>query len=235
MLNTVHAYLNHKRNERGLTLGKIEALIEQKHPELSMSDSKLSKIFKDSSYKLSIEDLFIIVEAMGLDKREILAILGEQEYRASESVDYKGAAELIPEFERREAALVSYYKEQLEKEAVLRNNINHAFSEAKSVFDRTVEILRKDRASEREDHFAALKRRDETYDRAVGHLKAQLIDLKEENKLLRERAASAESARDQIDKRMHNVFWGMLIALLTVLGVFILFIIVDVPQIGAGW
>lgn len=105
MFSTVHAYLNLKKNERGLTLGKIESAIALKYPHLSMSDTKLSKLFKDPNSKVSIEELFAIVDCMGLDKMELLALIGEKEFRASQSVDYKGISELMADFQRREEAL----------------------------------------------------------------------------------------------------------------------------------
>ena len=167
MLATVHAYLNRKRIEGGHTLGRIEQAISIKHPEISMSDTKLSKIFKDPKAKVSMEELFAIVEAMELDKQEILAILGEQEYRASEGVGYKGATELIADFERRETAQREHYEKLLEKEAALRNNINIAFTEAKGAFDHAVEVIQ-------QNHADALRERDAVYTRTVTHLKTQL-------------------------------------------------------------
>lgn len=228
MLKTVHEYINRKWDETGLSLERIRSGIIAANPSSSISVSKLHRMFSDPNYKLSIEELLAVVKAMGQDPKEILAIIGEQEYVASKDVGYKGATELIADFERREEAIRKNYVDQLEKEAVLRRNIHTAFTEARDGFSQAVETLER-------THAAALRKRDDTYDRVVGHLKVQLDELKEDNKLLTERASAAESAREQLDKRRHNVFWGMLLALLFVLALFILFIIIDAPQIGAGW
>lgn len=199
LYSTVHTYLTVKKAETGTTLGKIEQYIEEHYPELSMSDTKLSKIFKDPKAKISIEELFAIVEAMKLDRREILSILGEQEYRASEAVGYKGASELIADFQRRESNLHATYKEQLEKEAVIRRNIHKAFTDSTDRFDR-----------------------------ATGLFEAHLSDLQDDNKELVKRVAKLETSRKAM-------FWGLLTALLSVIALFVVFIVIDAPQIGAGW
>lgn len=169
MLKTVHEYINIKWDETGLSLEKIRSNIIAANPSSSISVSKLHRMFSDPNYKLSIEELLAVVKAMGQDPKEILAIIGEQEYVASKEVGYKGAAELIAEFERREAALRDGYEDRLEKEAVLRRNIHEAFIAAKDSFKQALELLET-------THNAALQKRDETYDRSVGHLKKQLIE-----------------------------------------------------------
>lgn len=169
MLKTVHEYINIKWDETGLSLEKIRSNIIAANPSSSISVSKLHRMFSDPNYKLSIEELLSVVKAMGQDPKEILAIIGEQEYVASKEVGYKGATELIAEFERREAALRDDYEDRLEKEVVLRHNIHEAFIAARDSFKQALELLET-------THNAALKKRDETYERSVGHLKNQLIE-----------------------------------------------------------
>ena len=169
MLSTVHSYLNLKKNELGLTLGRIESTIAINHPDMSMSDTKLSKIFKDPKTKVSMEELFVIVESMGLDKQEILAILGEQEYRASKDVDYKGATELIAEFERREMDLRRDYDGQLVKAREIREGLQHAFNQAKEAFELSVATISDHRDKE-------IAKRDEIQRNVVTHLQNQLSE-----------------------------------------------------------
>lgn len=183
MLATVHAYLNLKKNETGLTLGKMEAAISLKYPELSMSDTKLSKIFKDPKSKISMEELFAIVDSMGLDKTEILAILGEQEYRASQGVDYMGATELIADFQRREEAIRKDHAIQLAKAAEIREGLQNAFEKAERSFTLAVETIARHRDEE-------LKKRDEIQVRVVSHLEQELIEKEEACTQLKERLAS---------------------------------------------
>ena len=229
MLKLVHEYINRKWDETGLSLEKIRANILAKNPQASISVSKLHRVFSDPENKLSLEELIMLTrDGLQQNPQELLALIGGQEYAASKDVGYKGATELIADFERREAALRKDYQEQLDKEAAMRRNIHTAFTEARDGFKQAIDTLER-------THAAALQKRDDTYDRVVGHLKGQLTKLEADNLSLMERASAAEAARDQIDKRRHGVFWGMLIALLSVLALFILFILIDAPQIGAGW
>lgn len=90
-------------------------------------------------------------------------------------------------------------------------------------------------ASLERSHAAALKHRDDTYERSVSYLKAQIKELKQDNLDLLERASRAEAVRDQLDKRRHNVFLGMLTIIVLILLLFALAIFADLPQIGMGW
>ena len=98
-----------------------------------------------------------------------------------------------------EAAIRKAYQEQLDKEAVMRKNIHQAFLDAKEGFTHAINLLES-------THAAALQKRDDTYDRVVGHLKTQLVEMKEENQHLTERASSAETARTEVERNRHQVF-----------------------------
>lgn len=161
MLNTIHQYLVEKRNEKGLSLTKIESRINELHPELSMSDTKLSTIFK-SPRRISLDELFAIVDAMDLDRREILAILGEQEYKASEPVDYKGATALIAEHNAQIRLLQNQYEAQLERGRATREGMQVSFTAALDAV--------------KEAHVADLAQRDERYETAVKHLKKDFVE-----------------------------------------------------------
>ena len=170
MLKLVHEYLNKTWDETGLSLERIRQNIMDADPSASISVSKLHRIFSDPNNKVSLEDLIQIVRyGFKRNPQELLAIIGEQEYVASKEVGYKGAAELIAEFERREAALRDGYEDRLGKEAILRRNIHEAFIAARDSFKQALELLET-------THNAALQKRDETYERSVGHLKKQLIE-----------------------------------------------------------
>lgn len=148
LLATVHTWLNLKKNEKGLTLGRIEQSLSIKHPELSMSDTKLSRIFKDPKTKISMEELFALVDCMELNKQEIMAIIGEQEYRAAQVVDYKGTNELIAEFERREAAMRADHDAQIIKATAIREGMQRAFEAAEEAFRVAVETISRHRDEE---------------------------------------------------------------------------------------
>lgn len=230
MYNTVQTYLNIKRAETGISLVKIERYIDEHYPDISMSDTKLSKIFKDPKAKVSIEELFAIVEAMKLGRMEILAILGEQEYRASAEVGYKGVTELIADFERRESAIRKAYTEQLEKEAMIRKNIHNAFTEAKSAFDHAVEVIQ-------QNHDAALRKRDETYERAVTHLKKQLtIDADEYHKALVSKDESIATLAEHAGAAMKSMKWWRFAAVLALVALAsgFIYIVWEVTNIDKG-
>lgn len=142
MLSTVHAYLNIKKNELHITLGKIESNILAKHPDLSISDTKLSKIFKDPNYRLPMEELFVIVEAMGLDKREILSILGEQEYRASADVGHKGTIAMSEEYTAQIIALEQRCEGMQESFSQALDAISSAHASELSRYDRLLKWWR---------------------------------------------------------------------------------------------
>ena len=170
MLKLVHEHINQLWEETDLSLEKIRQNIVEKNPEASISVSKLHRILSDPLCKLSLEDLLMLIQdGFKKDPNVLLAKIGGQEYEDSKDVGYKGAAALIADFERRETAIRAAFTEQLEKEKVLRANIHQAFNEAKDAFDRAVRTMTA-------EHEAALKHRDETYERAKNHLKEQLAD-----------------------------------------------------------
>lgn len=227
---TVHSYLNLKKAELHLTLGKIESTIALQHPDMSMSDTKLSKIFKDPKTKISMEDLFVIVEAMGLDKREILAILGEQEYRASASVGYMGATELIAEFERREAEQRDHYEKLLEKEAAIRKNIHVAFTDAKGAFDHAVDVIQ-------QNHQASLQERDSLYALNVSHLKTQITtDAQEYHDAIAAKDKSLSTMAEHAGAAMKSMKWwrATAVTLIVTLSVVIIYLAWELRNLDKG-
>lgn len=93
-----------------------------------------------------------------------------------------------------------------------------------------------------EHHAQALTNRDNTYERSVDYLKKQVAIMQEERRQnqeeiesQRKRAEVAETHVEEIDKRRHNVFWGMLSVIILLLIFMIIMICVDAPGIGLGW
>ena len=198
MLKTVHAWFNDKWDLTGYSLQKIQSNIVARHPESSISVSKLHRIFSNPESKVSFEEVIMIAEGLDQDPQELLAIIGGQEYRASAGVNYKGATALIEDFKRREEEIRKSYVDQLEKEAVIRENIRKAFTAAKEGFDHAVDVLQA-------QHEAALAKRDDTYDRAVGHLKTQLIDARD----------SIGKAEEKFGAAIKSVKWWRFVAVIT--------------------
>lgn len=63
-------------------------------------------------------------------------------------------------------------------------------------------------------HEQALAKRDETYDRSVSYLKSQVEEMRKERKELHNELDKAKKRADDLDNKRHNVFWGMLTALI---------------------
>lgn len=151
----------------------------------------------------TVDELETVFSALGGDIRDVFADVGEQELRASEKIDYKGADALLAEFERREHISKEHYEARLAYEVQLRAELQSSFDAAIATLERT--------------HAAALEKRDETYKNSVGYLKDDLKDTREKNRELMTRASEAEKRADlaqtqraDSDKRRHDVFYAML-------------------------
>lgn len=170
MRDTAQKYLNLKYIESGMSYQQITARIDDLHPDCSMSDTKLSNILTKPGYKLSIDDMFAVVDALKLDRTEILAILGEQEYRAAEQVDYKGTIALVADFERRETEIRSDHAVQLAKATEIRQGLERTLAEVREAFKLAITALQDNRTAE-------LAKRDEIQHSVVSHLQQQVLDL----------------------------------------------------------
>lgn len=167
-----------------------------------ISASTLCRWFKGEGNP-SVDDLERIFEALGSDMREVFAAVGEQEFRAAEKVDYKGADALIADYEERIKIIRENCNDRVAHQIELREKLQESFHASLHALETS--------------HAAALQKRDDTYDRSVGYLKEELRSMHEKNRELMDRAAAAEkradvaqAQRDDIDKRRHHVFWGML-------------------------
>ena len=210
MLKLVHEHINQLWDETGFSLEKIRQNIIERHPTESISISKLHRILSEPSCKVSLDDLLMVVQdGFRRDPNVLLAKIGGQEYEDSKDVGYKGAAALIADFERRETAIRTAFTEQLEKEKLLRANIHQAFNEAKDAFDRAVSIMTA-------EHEAALKHRDETYDRVKIHLKDQLADdAKAYQQYLKDKDDSLGIMSTHVGEAMKSLKWWRTTAIIT--------------------
>lgn len=189
-----------------------------------ISDSTLCRWFKGEGNP-TVDDLEALFEAMGSDMRDVFADIGEQEMKASEKIEYKGADALLADFERREKIYKENCDFRVRHEIELRDKLQESFHSSLASLEKA--------------HSDALKKRDDTYDRSVSYLKQQIKDLTEENRALTRRAVNAEKQRDLIEEKRHGVFWGMLAALIcvaiTCIGLLISAVVVDKPEWGLGW
>lgn len=174
-------------------------LLEEK---TGISDSTLSRWFAGKGNP-TVDDLELVFEAMGSNMEQVFRDIGEQELKASEKIDFRGTDALLEEFSRRE----SIYKENCDRNVAHQIELREKLQES---FDTMITTMSK-------EHDAALRKRDETYDRSVNYLKAQIDTLEKKNAALMERTKTAEARADvaeqrqqDSDKRRHQTFFGML-------------------------
>lgn len=146
MKKIVLAHLNAKKDERHRSYADIGS-------RCNMSTSKLQRIFTGQGEPTMSEINDILALGLDSDPRELWALCGMQEWNDSASVGYKGAAELIP-----------YYKDQLTKEAEIRENMHEAFNAALDAI--------------KDAHVEDLAQRDDRYETAVKHLKTDFVEAK---------------------------------------------------------
>lgn len=89
------------------------------------------------------------------------------------------------------------------------------------------ELLKKEAVMRRNIH-QSFQDSTARFDRATELFETHLSELKEENEKLIKRNAKLEASRKAM-------FWGMLSVLLSLVILFVIFILIDAPEIGAGW
>lgn len=72
-------------------------------------------------------------------------------------------------------------------------------------------------------------------DKVVAYLKEQVEAMQKERKENREELDKQRNRADELDRKRHNVFWGMLVIIIMLLVMMGVMIGVDAPGIGMGW
>ncbi len=223
MLAIVHSWMNEQWDKTGLSLEKIRNKILEKHPEQSISISKLHRIFSDPDCKVSVEEILLLAEAFAKDPNELFAKIGGREYQASEGVDYKGAEALLRDFAREKEEIRQEYEVRITQSIKAREDTQQAFQTA------LAQIGEQYRANA--DYLTGIIKENETYIR-------DLLSKTERANIIAEaaqkRAEEAEKAREIIDKRRHQVFWGMIVIVFALLGLLFSSFILNIPSIGWG-
>lgn len=223
MLKIVHSWLNEKWDVTGLSLEKIRNRIIEKHPEQSISISKLHRIFTDENSKVSLEEVIMLAEAFNSDPNELLALIGGREYVASEKVDYKGAEALLHDFSIEKAQIRQEYELRIGQSIKAREDTQLAFNTALTQIG---EQYRKNA-----DYLTGIIKDNEAYIRDL------LVKTEHANSIAAsalKRAEEAEKSREKIDKRRHQVFWCMIIIVFSLLGIILASFILNIPSIGWG-
>lgn len=187
---------------------------------LGISASTLCRYFNGDA-EPTMDTLERILEYLGGSMRELYADVGEAEMKAAEKVAYHGTDALLEDFRLREEQYKKSCEERLAHAAEMRLQLQQSFESALSTLERA--------------HASALAKRDETYERTTAYLKELVIELRADNKELRERSAAAETSREHMHGHCRRVFWGMLSAVIALAVLLTVYIVIDAPQIGAGW
>lgn len=177
-------YLNHLTNLRESQKISFAALEDK----TGITQSTLCRWFQGKGTP-TVDELEMIFNALGGDIRDVFADVGEQELRASRKLDYKGTDALLLEFERREKIYKEHCDTRIAYEVQLREQLQVNFGVAIKSLESS--------------HEAALKKRDETYDKTVGYLKEDLRIMHDKNRELMDRAIAAEKRAD-ISQSQHG-------------------------------
>lgn len=73
------------------------------------------------------------------------------------------------------------------------------------------------------------------YDKVVSYLKEQVETMQKERKENHDELDKQRNRADELDRKRHNVFWGMLVVIILLLVMMGVMIGVDAPGIGMGW
>ena len=209
-------FLSQKRDEKRLSYDDLV-------PRTSMSKSKIQRIFTGQT-EPTVSDLEIIVEkGLGANIKELYALVGESELKASEDVDYKGAQALMDEFAAEKARIHTNYETKIETLVAQSDKRQQAFTDALAQIG---EQYRKNA-----DCLTGIIRDNEAYirDLLAKTEHANSIAISE-----KERAETAEKRVIELDKRRYQVFWSMLGVIVLLLFIIVISIVFDIPAFNWG-
>lgn len=209
-------YLTQKKDAKKLSYDDLLQLT-------NMSKSKLQRIFT-GQVEITLTDLEIIVEkGFGESMSELHALIGAQELRESEKLDFKGARALLDDFNAEKAQIRAEYQTRIDQLIIANDDRQKAFA-------------------------LALKQLEERYNANAEYLVKTVEKLEARNKELalrvakeadvahaaQKRAEEAETRCETLDKRRHHMFWGMLAMVLLLVILLTLGVVLDLPLIGMG-
>lgn len=123
-----------------------------------ISVSKLQRIFTGQQ-SMSVDDFELICEkGLNLDLDDVYARFGRQEFRDSEDVDYKGAKELLADFNQQKDALREQYEERVTREQEAVDFLKGILSDFKGynaeLTERAVKAEEEFRLAQKTSHWA---------------------------------------------------------------------------------
>lgn len=216
-------YLTQKKDAKKLAYDVLEE-------RTNISRSKLQRIFT-GQLDVTISDLETIVEK-GFEEStdELYAQMGKQEFRDSKEVDYKGAKELLSDFNAEKAQIREEYEKRIGQSIKAREETQLAFSSA-------LETLG-DQYRKNADYLTGIIKDNEAY---IRDLLVQTADANAIAAAAQKRAEEADNRADSAElenrttrKKMYKLFAGMLAILIVIFGFLMFIIIADVPYLGGG-
>ena len=193
----------------------------------------------------TISVFYKVVEYFGGNRKDVQARIGMKALEEWEKTGYKNAKELIDDFNIERTKIEEAH--QLEKK-IMRESHEESKRLMREEHAAQIEKLKALRVELQELFQQNITLLTERYNANSKYLTEHASKIERLNDQLTERAAKAEeiaqaaqarAARaekriDDLDKRRHHVFWGMLAVILILIGVIIVSFVINVPAIGWG-
>lgn len=209
-------YLTQKKDAKKLSYDDLLQLT-------NMSKSKLQRIFT-GQVEITLTDLEIIVEkGFGESMNELHALIGAQELKDSEKLDFKGARALLDDFNAEKALIRSEYQARIDQQTIAAEELQKGFAAALKQLE--------ERYNANAAYLTAVVEKLETRNTSLAGRVAQEADLA---RAAQKRAEAAEKRADDMEKRRYQVFFCMLALVLLLVALLTLGVVLDLPLIGMG-
>lgn len=216
-------YLTEKKDAKKLAYDVLEE-------RTNISRAKLQRIFT-GQVDVTVPDLETIVEKGFVETTdELYARMGKKEFRDSKEVDYKGAKELLSDFNAEKAQIREEYEKRIGQSIKAREDTRTAFS---SALEKLGDQYRKNA-----DYLTSIIKDNEAY---IRDLLVQTADANAIAAAAQKHAEEADNRADSAElenrttrKKMYKLFAVMLAILIVVFGFLMFIIIFDVPYLGGG-
>lgn len=223
-------YLTQRKDAKKLAYDVLEK-------RTNISRSKLQRIFT-GQLDVTISDLEVIVEK-GFEERtdELYAQMGRQEFRDSKDFDYKGAKELLSDFNAEKAQIREEYEKRIAQSIEAREeaqlSFNLALAQIGDQYRKNADYLT-GIINDNEAYIRDLLAKTEQANTIATAAQKHAEEAEDRAKNADGRADSAELENRTTRKKMYKLFFAMLVLLIAVFGILMFVIIADVPQIGGG-
>lgn len=203
----------------------------------NISRSKLHRIFT-GQLDVTVADLEVIVEkGFGESTDELYAQMGRQEFRDSKDFDYKGAKELLSDFNAEKAQIREEYEKRIAQSIEAREeaqlSFNLALAQIGDQYRRNADYLT-GIINDNEAYIRDLLAKTEQANTIATAAQKHAEEAEDRAKIADGRADSAELENRTTRKKMYMLFSGMLFLLVFVVILFALGIVLDLPLLGMG-